>query len=106
MMTRNQNATSKQPKPNNARCQWRIRFSNDQMNRTHESNRPAMAHAADSGTLNVNAGYASPKKPGAATERAMNLFVLRGIGWRISGGCHSVPHSAHRTALSSFPRPQ
>src|SRR6266851_6045975 len=103
MTTRNQNATSKQPKPNNARCQWRIRFSNDQMNRTHESNSPAMAHAADSGTLNVNAGYACRKKPGAATESSMNLLALRGIGWRNSEVCHSVPHSTHRTALSSFP---
>ncbi len=80
MTTKNQNATSRQPKPNSARCQWRKRLNKDQMNSTHDSSNPAMAHVADNATLNVNAGYAKAKAPGAATQRAMNILVLVEIG--------------------------
>jgi hypothetical protein len=80
MTTKNQNATSKQTKLNNARCQFRKRLSKDHRKSIQERSSPALMHVADSGTLKVNAGYVRASEPGAATQRAMNSLVLLGIG--------------------------
>jgi hypothetical protein len=92
MTMKNQNATSKQPKPNNARCQWWKRLTKDQTNNTHDSTDPVKTHVVDNGTLSQKAGYASVKKPGAATARPMKILVLRERGWRTWGACRSLPH--------------
>jgi hypothetical protein len=55
-------------------------LNNDQTTSAHESSNPKMVHVADNGTLNVNAGYASAKDPGAAAQRAMNILVLLEMG--------------------------